>query len=234
MKRLLFLSMTTLLLATGTAGYAQNAPAKKKTATPVGASSTTTTKSKTTTTSTPANDKPVATVTATKPATAAASNTGKTASENQFSFGVNLEPALPLGNLKLISSFGFGVNVMGKYSLSDKLALKGSLGYMTFIGKTYTETEDDGNGNIQTVSFKAPAAHAVTLRAGASYMLTDNIFAQGSIGLAFLNHGGGTAFLYTPGIGYTSGHVELLLKYEGWSANGGTLSFLGLQVGYMF
>lgn len=169
-----------------------------------------------------------------KTAAAPVAKANKPTRTNPFNFGVNLEPALPLGDLKLASNFGFGVNGMVKYTLDDKLSLRGSLGYMTFLGKTLTETEDDGNGNIQTVSFKPAALHAVTLKAGAAYMLTDNIFAQGSIGLAFLNQGGGTAFLYTPGIGYASGHIEVLAKYEAWAKNSQTLSFFGLQFAYMF
>lgn len=156
-----------------------------------------------------------------------------TTSDDQLSFGVSIEPALPLGDFKQVSSFGVGFNGLVRYKLSDKVSLKGSIGYMTFISKTVDYTEDDGNGNLTTIHIKPPAVHGIPFRAGLSYDLTENLFIQGSIGVSFVNNNVGAAFLFTPGVGYRSGNIEAMLKYESWSKNG-SINFLGLHVGYFF
>ncbi len=154
--------------------------------------------------------------------------------DDAVNFGISVEPALPLGDFKEVSSFGFGFNGLIRVRLADKLAFKGSIGYMTFISKTITYTDDDGNGNLTTIQIKPNAVHGVPFRGGIAYDLTDNLFVQGSIGVSFINNGVGSAFLYTPGLGYRSGPIEALLKYESWSKSGGSLNFLGLHVGYYF
>lgn len=163
-----------------------------------------------------------------KPGSASASG------DDALSFGISVEPALPLGDFKQVSSFGFGFNGLICAKLADKLAFKGSAGYMTFISKTVDYTDDDGNGNLTTIHIKPNAVHGAPIRGGLSYDLTENFFVQGSIGVSFINNGVGSAFLYTPGIGYRGGPIEALLKYESWSKSGGSLNFLGLHVGYYF
>ncbi|MCO5286522.1 MAG: hypothetical protein M9898_08930 [Chitinophagaceae bacterium] len=157
--------------------------------------------------------------------------------------GINAEAAFPVGDFGKSYSFGIGGSVMGRYALSDKADLTASLGYISFSGKDITvsevETDDGGNpihddfGNpmYTTTTMKAHSYHGVPLRLGANYLVGGPLFIQGEIGAAFLK--GGTAFLYTPGIGVRFNQFEAEAKYEGWSKNG-TLSFFGLRVGYFF
>ena len=144
--------------------------------------------------------------------------------------GINIEAAFPTGNFSNAYSFGIGGSVMGRYALSDKTNLTASLGYLNFSGKSVTETYDD-EGAPQTQTYKVPSMHGVPLRLGANYLLGTTIFVQGEIGAAFMK--GGTAFLYTPGIGARFSNLEVEAKYEGWSKNG-TLSFFGIRAGYFF
>jgi hypothetical protein len=50
-----------------------------------------------------------------------------------------------------------------------------------------------------------------------------------------LQDGGGTAFLYAPGIGYMlDGGFEAGVRYEGWSKSDGTISQIALRLAYNF
>ena len=144
--------------------------------------------------------------------------------------GINIEAAFPTGDFGKDYSMGFGGSVMGRYALSDKTNLTASLGYLNFSGKSITETFE-GDGGPVTQTYKIPSFHGVPLRIGANYLISGPLFIQGEIGASFMK--GGTAFLYTPGIGARFSNLEVEAKYEGWSKNG-TLSFFGVRVGYFF
>jgi hypothetical protein len=145
--------------------------------------------------------------------------------------GINIEGAFPTGDFGKSYSFGIGGSVMGRYALSDKANLTASLGYLNFSGKTITETYIGEDEEEHTESYKIPSFHGVPLRLGANYSIGAPLFIQGEIGTAFLK--GGTAFLYTPGIGARFSNLEVEAKYEGWSKYG-TPSFFEIRVGYFF
>ena len=144
--------------------------------------------------------------------------------------GINIEGAFPTGDFGNAYSFGIGASVMGRYALSDKANLTASLGYLNFFGKSITETYE-GDDGPETDTYKVPSMHGVPLRLGGNYLISGPLFIQGEIGASFLK--GGTAFLYAPGIGARFNNLEVEAKYEGWSKEG-TLSFLGVRVGYFF
>lgn len=145
--------------------------------------------------------------------------------------GINIDGAFPTGDFGKSYSFGIGGSVMGRYALNDKANLTASLGYLNFSGKTITATYTGEDEEEHTESFKWPSLHGIPLRLGANYLISGPLFIQGEIGAAFLK--GGTAFLYTPGIGVRFSNLEVEAKYEGWSKNG-TLSFFGVRAGYFF
>lgn len=147
--------------------------------------------------------------------------------------GINLEAALPFGDFSKAYSFGIGGSVMGRYALSGKAHLTASIGYLNFSGKSVSYTYYGEDEQQHTETDKVPATHGIPLRVGANYMLGNIFFIQGEIGESFMK--GGSAFLYAPGIGarFRDDHLEVELKYEGWSKNG-TLSFGGLRIGYFF
>jgi len=145
--------------------------------------------------------------------------------------GITVEPGLPLGKLKDAAGFVISINAEAKYFLTERLAAMVSVGFTNYFGKNHTFTEYNGNGDPQTFTVKTEDLHAIPLQAGFHIGLTDNVFIQGTAGVSFLSNGGGTAFIYSPGIGYKLGQFEGQLKYEALSKNG-TLSFIGLQLGY--
>jgi len=145
--------------------------------------------------------------------------------------GITVEPGLPLGKLKDAAGFVISINAEAKYFLTERLAAMVSVGFTNYFGKNHTFTEYNGNGDPQTFTVKTEDLHAIPLQAGFHIGLTDNVFIQGTAGVSFLSNGGGTAFIYSPGLGYTFKQFEARLKYEALSKNG-TLSFIGLQLGY--
>jgi hypothetical protein len=227
MKKVLLPMGIALSLLTITIAVKAQQPAKNKTQPVTGSNNSKSTgvAKVNTVTATPVSPK--------KTTTPAVSNTLKRDKENSFSIGANLEPGLPVSDLSKVSSFVLGVNAMAKYSLSEKLAVRASIGYMTYFAKTQKIIEDNSNGNVQVISIKPNAVHAVPLQAGLSYLVTDHIFIIGSAGTSFLSDGGGTAFIYSPGIGYQANRFEAIAKYERLSKTG-TISFIGLQLGYFF
>jgi len=145
--------------------------------------------------------------------------------------GITVEPGLPLGKLKDAAGFVISINAEAKYFLTERLAAMVSVGFTNYFGKNHTFTEYNGNGDPQTFTVKTEDLHAIPLQAGFHIGLTDNVFIQGMAGVSFLSNGGGTAFIYSPGLGYTFKQFEARLKYEALSKTG-TLSFIGLQLGY--
>ena len=61
-------------------------------------------------------------------------------------------------------------------------------------------------------------------------------FLEGQLGVVFSTEsGGGSAFAYAPGIGYTfDGGFEAGVRYEGWPKDGFTTSQIGFRLAYRF
>jgi hypothetical protein len=155
----------------------------------------------------------------------------KATAHHNLEAGITIEAGLPLGKLKDESAFVLSVNAEARYFLDEEIAVMFSAGFSKYFGKTRRFTEYNGNGEPQSFSIKTKALHGIPVQAGGSILLTNAIFLQASAGVSFLSDGGGTAFIYSPAIGYRLNQIEARLKYEGLSKNG-TLSFAGIQLGY--
>jgi len=75
----------------------------------------------------------------------------------------------------------------------------------------------------------------IPVKAGLKYYFSGGFFGDAQASATFSTEsGGGTAFAYTPGIGYTlSNGIETGIRFEGWSHDG-SLNQLGLRVAYRF
>lgn len=141
--------------------------------------------------------------------------------------GIGAEFAFPMGDFGEFSDFGYGGSLMYQHPVSEKFKVTGSAGYLNFKSKE----------NFVGVTLNSGY---IPVKAGARYYIAENFFAGGELGAVFSTEsGGGTAFAYTPGIGVEfpvadNGAVELGARYEGWSANGGTSSFIGLRAAFNF
>jgi len=148
-------------------------------------------------------------------------------SDDGGKFSIGVDPGLPVGDASNISSFTIGGDL--KYSLpaAENFDVSLSAGYQTFLGKSVT---------IDGESFKYGSLKGIPVKLAGRYNFdgSTGFFAEVGLGAAFIQDGGGTAFLYAPGIGYAmDGGFEVVVRYEGWSKNG-SISQIGLRVAYSF
>ena len=158
-----------------------------------------------------------------------------------LSFSVGVEGSLPLGNFGNSYSFGFGGSAQGDYKISDDFAVTLNVGYITYSGKSTSTRIPIGIDPItfqiiySTVTSKAPAFNLIPVLAGAKYWFSPNVYGSAQFGLAFASGGGtGSNFTYAPGIGFKFSQIDVLLKYLGISATGGSLNTVGLRAAYNF
>ena len=158
-------------------------------------------------------------------ATVSFAQTSKSSSGGKFSIGV--DPGLPVGSVSDVSSFVIGGDI--KYSLpaATNFDVSLSAGYSVFIGKTI---------DFAGTSVKVGDLKAIPVKIAGRYNFSGStgFFGEVGIGAAFIQDGGGTAFVYAPGIGYAAnGGFEVGVRYEGWSKNG-TVGQIGLRLAYSF
>lgn len=158
-------------------------------------------------------------------ATASFAQTSKSSSGGKFSIGV--DPGLPVGNASDYSSFAIGGDLKYSIPAAQNFDVSLSAGYSVFIGKTI---------DIGGTSIKAGDLKAIPVKVAGRYNFNGPVgfFGEVGIGAAFIQDGGGTAFVYAPGVGYAmDGGFEVGVRYEGWSKNG-TVGQIGLRLAYSF
>ena len=137
-------------------------------------------------------------------------------------FSIGVDAGIPVGTTSNAYSFAIGGSLKYDMSLAKEAAFTISVGYESFMGKTVG-------------TFKVPAAGFVPLKAGIKYYFSDDFYGEGQLGAAFgTQSGGGTSFVYAPGIGYKlGGGVDLGVRYEAWS-HSGTVSQVAARLAYSF
>ena len=142
-------------------------------------------------------------------------------------FSIGIDPGLPVGDASNGSSFAIGGDLKYAMPVAQNFDVSLSAGFTTFIGKTV---------NSGGFSVKYNNLNAIPVKIGGRYNFegTNGFFGEFAFGAAFIQDGVGTAFIYSPGVGYAlDGGFEVGVRYEGWSKNG-TVSQIGLRVGYNF
>jgi hypothetical protein len=139
-------------------------------------------------------------------------------------FSIGAEAGLPVGSVSDISNFAVGGSLKYEYPVATNTLVSISAGYTNFLYKSEFKdlTGKSGEGFIP-------------VKAGLKYYFNQGFFGEGQVGAVFATEsGGGTAFVYAPGIGYTfKGGFEAGFRYEGWAKNG-TVSQLALRLAYRF
>jgi hypothetical protein len=148
----------------------------------------------------------------------------QTDSKFKFSFGPEL--SLATGAFSNTHSFGIGASVQAEVLLQEHLYGTATFGLISYNGKSY------GSGT----KFKGETF--LPLRVGAKYFLSGGVYGALQAGVAFLNNGGGTAFAYSPQLGYefktkTDKAIDASFKYDGYSKNG-TMGAVGVRIAYIF
>jgi hypothetical protein len=136
------------------------------------------------------------------------------------------EFAFPIGDFGDFYNFGYGGSLQYQHPVAENLLVTGSAGYTNFQSK-------------EILGVKVNSG-AIPVKAGARYYFGENFFAAGELGAAIgTEKGDKTGFVYSPGVGVEfpvsdKGGIEIGARYEGWSKNGGTSSFIGLRAAFNF
>jgi len=139
--------------------------------------------------------------------------------------GIGAEFAFPMGDFGDVMDLGYGGSLLYQHPVAANLNLTGSAGYLSFKAKD---------------EFGGSSFGYVPVKVGARYFVAENFFVGGELGASFSTESGGkTAFAYAPGIGIEfpvadKSAIELGARYEGWSANSTTSSFIGLRLAWNF
>jgi hypothetical protein len=137
-------------------------------------------------------------------------------------FSVGLEAGLPIGSTSNAYSFVIGGSLKYEAPIATATNFTLSAGYSSFQGKT-------------VLGVKIPSAGFIPVKAGIKHYFDGAFYGEAQLGAAFSTQsGGGTAFAYSPGIGYKfSDVIDLGVRYEAWSKNG-TTSQIAARLGFSF
>lgn len=151
--------------------------------------------------------------------------TASTKSSNQESkFSIGVDAGLPTGNASNVYNFAIGGSVKYEALVSTDFFVTFSAGYEAFLVKS----------SLTALGAKSSSGF-IPLKAGLKYYFSEGFFGEGQLGAAISTEsGGGTAFAFAPGIGYSfSGGFEAGIRYEDWTKNG-NLGQVALRLAYRF
>lgn len=139
-------------------------------------------------------------------------------------FSVGVEAGIPVGSVSNAYNFVIGGSLKYDLPIAASTNFTISAGYSSFQGKT-----------LPAPFGKVPAAGFIPVKAGIKYFFAPEFYGEAQLGAAFSTQsGGGTAFAYSPGIGYKfSDVVDLGVRYEAWS-NNGTVGQVAARLGFSF
>jgi len=144
---------------------------------------------------------------------------------SNFRFSVGAELGIPTGGFSNSHSLGIGGTAQAEISLQENLMGTATAGFLVFKGKSIPGMS---NANF-------PDQAIIPVRIGVKYFLTTGIYGAFQTGVGFLNNDGGTAFAYSPQIGYefeskNNKSFDVSLKYDGYAKSGGSIGYFGIRV----
>ncbi len=157
----------------------------------------------------------------------------KKASGNSMSIGAEL--GLPIGDLGDSKKLGIGGSAKAAFGIFEGGAVTLSAGYMTFGGKDQTITTTVLGQTFTTV-VPGTKLNVIPVKAGLRYMLGGGIYGEPQLGMSFFSGAGsGSAFTYAAGLGtMINNQIDIGVRYEAFSKNSSTSSFIGARVAYNF
>ena len=149
-------------------------------------------------------------------------------------FSIGLDAGLPIGTAHKYLDYIIGGSLKYEYPVADNLFITGSAGYSRVHAKSFDISFNYPDFSSQ-YHIEGGSVGVIPVKVGAKYYFDGHFFGEGQIGAAFTTgNGTGTAFVYSPGVGYTfAGGFEAGIRYEAWS-NNGTTGQLGLRLAYRF
>jgi hypothetical protein len=153
------------------------------------------------------------------------SSFAQTSKSESGKFSIGVDPGIPVGNASDAYNFAIGGDIKYDLPIGDGAFFNVSAGYTAFLTKSV----------LKQLGAKSSYGF-IPLKAGLKYYFTgQGFFGEAQLGAVFSTEsGGGTAFAYAPGIGYSfDGGFEAGVRYEAWSHNG-TMSQVALRLAYSF
>jgi hypothetical protein len=149
----------------------------------------------------------------------------------KFSVGFGLEAGKPTGDVKDSYNFTGGITVRFSY--------KAGPGFATFTTGAVGYVPKKGLGHDTKAALQIP------FKAGYKFIFAQHVFVMGELGysvyryyyddvnnnLASASTGG---FTFAPSVGVNFGVFEAGLKYESIAISGGTVSDIGIRLGFNF
>ena len=147
--------------------------------------------------------------------------------------------------------FTTNVNAQSGDSKATRLGVGLNLGIPTTEGASFVVGGDlrlqkDFSSNISgllsagynhwTLKNDAGSFGMIPVKAGAKIFFAESAYFSGELGAGFSTEdGGGTSFLWAPGVGYGFDNgLDLGLRYEGAHKDGGSIGQVALRVAYGF
>jgi hypothetical protein len=136
-------------------------------------------------------------------------------------FSIGLEAGLPVGDIHQFADYIIGASIKYEYPVAQNLFITGSAGYSSLHAKSIDYSYSSPGYSYEFHS-DGGSADIIPVKVGAKYYFDRHFFGEGQLGAAFVTQsGGGTLFVYSPGVGYTfDGGFEAGVRYEAWSKDG--------------
>ncbi|HEY8927712.1 MAG TPA: outer membrane beta-barrel protein [Mucilaginibacter sp.] len=153
----------------------------------------------------------------------ACSSFAQTKSSDVARFSIGVDPGIPVGDASNAYNFAIGGSLKYDIPISTGTFFNLSAGYTAFLTKSV----------LKQAGFKSSYGY-IPLKAGIKYYFNgQGFYGEAQLGATFSTEsGGGTAFAYAPGFGYTvDGGFDIGVRYEGWSHDG-TVSQIALRISY--
>lgn len=140
--------------------------------------------------------------------------------QSNINLSLGAELSLPVGTFGDVYSFGIGASGQANFGIGGTAALTLYAGYISYSLKSTYGSGSQGY---------------IPLLGGVQFGLSPKVFGSAQLGVTNFTKGGGTAFTYSPGIGFMLGrNISALLKYTAQSKNGATSGAVGARVAYIF
>ena len=141
-------------------------------------------------------------------------------------FQVGIHAGIPMGDAGDVYSANFGADVAYMFPIADSFLLGVTTGYSYYAGKAF----DTGFGEVKVNGAFIPVA------AAAHYSLNESWFLGADLGYALYSGDGDGdgGFYYQPKVGYQTEKMEFFVGYKGISADGASISSVGVGAAYKF
>lgn len=142
--------------------------------------------------------------------------------QKNVKFSLGAELGVPTGNLNTIYSVAVGATAQADVKIDTDAALTFNTGIIQYVGK-----------KIKNTNFKYRSEALIPLLVGVKYYFSPMVYGSGQLGTSISTaQNGGSTFTYIPGVGFKfDERIDLLLKYTGYSGDGGAF---GVRLGYTF